>query len=59
MRFKDNSVGEKQLQTWPDLLTNAAAGKVGMYLGAPDTITAIVTMFKGKFSDWADGSDAR
>jgi multiple sugar transport system substrate-binding protein len=53
MRFKDNSVGEKQLQTWPDLLTNAAAGKVGMYLGAPDTITAIVTMFKGNFSDWA------
>jgi multiple sugar transport system substrate-binding protein len=65
MRFKDNSVGEKQLQTWPDLLTNAAAGKVGMYLGAPDTITAIVTMFKGKFSDWAvapmpgDGAPAK
>ena len=53
MRFGDNSVGTKQLQTWPDLLTAAAAGKVGMYLGAPDSVTAIVNTFKGKFSDWA------
>jgi ABC-type glycerol-3-phosphate transport system substrate-binding protein len=55
MRFNDNSVGAKQLLTWPDLLTNAGAGKVGMYLGAPDTITAIVQQFKGKYSDWAIG----
>jgi multiple sugar transport system substrate-binding protein len=53
MRFTDNSMGEKQLLTWPDLLTNAGAGKVGMYLGAPDSVTAIVTSFKGSFSDWA------
>jgi multiple sugar transport system substrate-binding protein len=65
MRFTDNSVGTTQLLTWPDLLTNAAAGKVGMYLGAPDSITAIVTTFKGKYSDWAiapmpgDGGAAR
>ncbi len=55
MRFTDNSVGEKQLLQWPDLLTNAAAGKVGMYLGAPDSITAIVNTFHGSFSDWAMG----
>ncbi len=55
MRFNDNSMGVRQLYTWPDLLTNAGAGKVGMYLGAPDTITAIVTSFKGKYSDWAMG----
>src|SRR5437773_2091693 len=55
MRFTDNSVGTKQLLQWPDLLTNAAAGKVGMYIGAPDSITAIVNTFKGKFSDWAMG----
>ena len=55
MRFTDNSMGTKQLQTWPDLLTNAGAGKVGMYIGAPDTITAIVTSFKGKYADWAIG----
>jgi len=53
MRFTDNSVGTTQLQQWPDLLTAAAAGKVGMYLGAPDSVTAIVNTFKGKFSDWA------
>jgi multiple sugar transport system substrate-binding protein len=53
MRFKDNSVGETQLQEWPDLLTNAGAGKVGMYIGAPDSITAIVNTFKGSFDDWA------
>jgi multiple sugar transport system substrate-binding protein len=55
MRFTDNSVGTKQLLQWPDLLTNAAAGKVGMYIGAPDSVTAIVQQFHGKFSDWAMG----
>jgi multiple sugar transport system substrate-binding protein len=55
MRFTDNSMGTKQLLQWPDLLTNAAAGKVGMYLGAPDSITAIVKTFHGKYSDWAMG----
>jgi multiple sugar transport system substrate-binding protein len=53
MRFTDNSVGTTQLQQWPDLLTAAGAGKVGMYLGAADSLTAIVNTFKGKFSDWA------
>ncbi|MEU7866526.1 extracellular solute-binding protein [Dactylosporangium sp. NPDC049140] len=55
MRFTDNSVGEKQLLQWADLLTNAGAGKVGMYIGAPDTIKAIVTQFKGTYEDWAIG----
>src|SRR5947207_8950950 len=55
MRFTDNSVGTKQLLQWPDLLTNAAAGKVGMYIGAPDSITAIVNTFHGSFADWAMG----
>ena len=55
MRFTDNSMGTKQLLQWPDLLTNAGAGKVGMYVGAPDTVTAIVTQFKGRYSDWAIG----
>ncbi|GAA4451852.1 extracellular solute-binding protein [Phytohabitans houttuyneae] len=55
MRFTDNSVGEKQLLQWPDLLTNAGAGKVGMFIGAPDATTAIVTQFQGKYQDWAMG----
>ena len=36
-----------------DLLTNAGAGKVGMFIGAPDATTAIVTQFQGKYEDWA------
>jgi ABC-type glycerol-3-phosphate transport system substrate-binding protein len=53
MRYGDNSMGTRQLLQWPDLLTNAAAGKVGMFIGAPDATTAIVTQFKGKYEDWA------
>jgi ABC-type glycerol-3-phosphate transport system substrate-binding protein len=55
MRYTDNSMGDKQLLGWPDLLTNAGAGKVGMFIGAPDAATAIVTQFQGKFDDWAMG----
>jgi ABC-type glycerol-3-phosphate transport system substrate-binding protein len=55
MRYTDNSVGQKQLLQWPDLLTQAGAGKVGMFVGAPDAVTAIVTNFKGKYADWAMG----
>jgi ABC-type glycerol-3-phosphate transport system substrate-binding protein len=53
MRFNDNSVGTKQLLGWGDLLTNAGAGKVGMFIGAPDTIQSIVNQFKGNYADWA------
>jgi ABC-type glycerol-3-phosphate transport system substrate-binding protein len=55
MRYGDNSMGEKQLLQWADLLTNAASGKVGMFIGAPDATTAIVTQFQGKYEDWAMG----
>jgi multiple sugar transport system substrate-binding protein len=55
MRWTDNSVGQKQLLQWPDLLTQAGAGKVGMFIGAPDAVTAIVTQFKGQYADWAMG----
>jgi ABC-type glycerol-3-phosphate transport system substrate-binding protein len=55
MRYGDNSMGARQLLQWGDLLTNAAAGKVGMFIGAPDTTQAIVSQFQGKFQDWAMG----
>jgi len=55
MRYADNSMGDKQLLGWPDLLTNAGAGKVGMFVGAPDAVAAIVTQFQGKYQDWAMG----
>lgn len=48
-----HSVGTKQLLGWADLLTLAAGDKVGMYLGAPDTVTAMVQNFKGSYADWA------
>ena len=53
MRYTDNSMGSRQLLQWADLLTNAGAGKVGMFIGAPDATTAIVTKFSGKYEDWA------
>ncbi|GAA1580401.1 ABC transporter substrate-binding protein [Actinoplanes couchii] len=53
MRYGDNSMGARQLLQWGDLLTNAAAGKVGMFVGAPDTTQAIVSQFQGKYEDWA------
>jgi multiple sugar transport system substrate-binding protein len=53
MRYGDNSMGSRQLLQWGDLLTNAGAGKVGMFIGAPDATTAIVTQFQGKYQDWA------
>ncbi|MFI6758430.1 ABC transporter substrate-binding protein [Micromonospora sp. NPDC050417] len=53
MRYGDNSMGDRQLLQWGDLLTNAGAGKVGMFIGAPDSTQAIVSQFQGKFQDWA------
>ncbi|GIF97956.1 ABC transporter substrate-binding protein [Catellatospora citrea] len=56
MRYGDNSMGARQLLGWGDLLTIAGAGKVGMFVGAPDATTAIVTQFQGKYEDWAMGA---
>jgi ABC-type glycerol-3-phosphate transport system substrate-binding protein len=53
MRYTDNSMGSRQLLQWADLLTAAGAGKVGMFIGAPDATTAIVSKFAGKYQDWA------
>ncbi|MEU1757301.1 extracellular solute-binding protein [Micromonospora matsumotoense] len=55
MRYGDNSMGSRQLLQWGDLLTNAGAGKVGMFIGAPDATQAIVSQFQGKYQDWAMG----
>lgn len=55
MRYGDDSMGSRQLLQWGDLLTNAGAGKVGMFIGAPDATQAIVSQFQGKYSDWAMG----
>ncbi|GHJ07088.1 sugar-binding protein [Micromonospora humidisoli] len=55
MRYGDDSMGSRQLLQWGDLLTNAGAGKVGLFIGAPDATQAIVTQFQGRYQDWAMG----
>jgi multiple sugar transport system substrate-binding protein len=39
MRFVDNDMGTKQGLQWADLPQLMSTGKLGMYVGAPDTIT--------------------
>ncbi|BCJ35855.1 sugar-binding protein [Actinocatenispora thailandica] len=55
MRYTDDSMGAKQNLAWADLLKLASAGKVGMYVGAPDTIKAIHENFKGDYADFGMG----
>ena len=51
MRWTDKSMGTKQLLEWADLLTMMGAGKLGMFLGAPDNMPTLVNQFKGKYED--------
>ena len=52
MRFTDNSMGSRQLLEWADLLTMMGAGKLGMYLAAPDNVPLLVKQFKGTYADY-------
>ncbi|MEU9023918.1 sugar ABC transporter substrate-binding protein [Actinomadura sp. NPDC048394] len=52
MRWTDDSMGSKQLLVDADVQRMMAAGKLGMYLGAPDNATALVDQFKGKYEDY-------
>lgn len=53
MRWGDNSMGSKQLLQDVDLQTAMGAGKLGMYLAAPDNIPIIVKQYKGSYDDLA------
>jgi multiple sugar transport system substrate-binding protein len=53
MRFGDNSMGSKQLLKDVDLQTAMGAGKLGMFVAAPDNIPLIVKQFKGNYDDLA------
>jgi multiple sugar transport system substrate-binding protein len=55
MRWTDDSMGSKQLLVYADLPTMMAAGKLGMYIGAPDNVTAIHDQFKGSFANLGMG----
>lgn len=52
MRWTDDSMGSKQLLVDADIQRMMAAGKLGMYLGAPDNATALVDQFKGDYEDY-------
>ena len=55
LRFKDNAMGKTQLYKWGDLQKQMAAGKLGMYIAAPDDITYMVQTFKSQYSDFGMG----
>ncbi|MFJ4970580.1 ABC transporter substrate-binding protein [Streptomyces sp. NPDC088755] len=53
MRWRDNSMGAKQLLIINDTLQMMGAGKLGMYLAAPDNVPRIVKEAGGKYEDLA------
>jgi multiple sugar transport system substrate-binding protein len=55
MRWTDNSMGSKQLLEIPDVQRMMGAGKLGMYLAAPDNVPTLVKQFEGKYADYGLG----
>lgn len=55
MRWTDNSMGDKQLLEWKDLLEMMGAGKLGMYVATADNIPTIQTQYKGDANDYGLG----
>lgn len=53
MRWRDNSMGAKQLLIINDTLQMMGSGKLGMYLAAPDNVPRIVKEAGGKYEDLA------
>jgi multiple sugar transport system substrate-binding protein len=53
MRWTDNSMGSKQLLQITDVQQMMGAGKLGMYLAAPDNVPIIVKQYKGSYTDLA------
>jgi ABC-type glycerol-3-phosphate transport system substrate-binding protein len=52
MRWTDNSMGQKQLLEWADLLQMMGSGKLGMYLATADNIPTIVNQYKGDYKTY-------
>ena len=55
MRWTDNTMGDKQLLEYADLLTMMGSGKLGMYVAAADNIPTIVNQYKGNYNDYGLG----
>jgi multiple sugar transport system substrate-binding protein len=53
MRWGDNSMGTKQLLILNDVQQMMGAGKLGMYISAPDNIPILVKEKGGKYEDLA------
>ncbi|MFF1378895.1 ABC transporter substrate-binding protein [Streptomyces sp. NPDC058308] len=53
MRWKDGSMGSKQLLQVEDVQRMMGSGKLGMYVSAADNITVIAKQFGGKYEDYA------
>lgn len=53
MRWRDDSMGSKQLLIINDVQQMMGSGKLGMYLAAPDNIPLIVKQFGGSYKDLA------
>jgi multiple sugar transport system substrate-binding protein len=53
MRWTDNSMGSKQLLTIPDVQAMMGAGKLGMYVAAPDNLPTLVKQYQGSYSNLA------
>ncbi|MEZ0070241.1 ABC-type glycerol-3-phosphate transport system substrate-binding protein [Streptacidiphilus sp. MAP12-20] len=55
LRYTDNVMGSTQLYKWGDLQKQMAAGKLGMYIAAPDDITYMVQSLGAKYADYGMG----
>lgn len=55
MRWTDDSMGQKQLLEWADLLQMMGANKLGMYVATSDNIPTISTQYKGNAQDYGLG----
>jgi multiple sugar transport system substrate-binding protein len=53
MRFVDNDMGTKQGLQWADLPQLMSTNKLGMYVGAPDTITNMHATYNTPYTDIA------
>lgn len=52
MRWTDDSMGSKQLLEIPDVQRMMGAGKLGMYVAAPDNVPTLVKQFEGKYENY-------
>jgi len=55
LRYTDNVMGSTQLLAWGTLQKEMAAGKLGMYIAAPDDITYMVQTLGANYADYSMG----